>query len=647
MSYFPSIRKIAVTGFAVLALSGLAQFFVAPTACAQGTSAPRLPTNLGFEEHDVKAAPVNWYAGGNGYEVIVDSIAPMTGKFSLRSKRLDPTPYDSNAGNFGVATSSYPISAVAGRKLRLTGYIRSENINKGYAGFWMRVDGPCGSVAFDNMKTRGARGTTPWTRYEIELPVDSGAKGVVLGMLHPGDGSAWFDSLTIEVVGAPMSRTVPAPKEIVPLADDATRLLSDAELSLPPDACTIPENPTYTNWVLANAHPVRSLHATDFSDLQFLKPILKGKRIIALGESSHGVAEFDMAKVRLIKYMHEELGYDVIAFESSTYECERAQFNAKTLSAVQLMRACIFGVWHTEEVLPLFTYIKETHNTAHPLILAGFDEQTSAPTANTRPDLFRSLIDPIDSAYANEVYWQDKSMLSTMQSPNSEKTMLGMRERLVAFYDTLANFLDKNRKRIEASRPEDPNIAIIARQAAISMKVLVRQISAGMSPEGTDFRDRGMADNLDFLLNELYPKKSMILWAHNFHLQYRQTIDPSVKTAPRTMGTWVVDRHRSELYTLGLFMYRGSAAQNNRVVYPIARMKSGSLESILHAAPWRYSLVDFSKAKREPGSEWMWSTLTAMSWGMNPENMTPRGEYDGVLFIDTTHPPKYVNFNVP
>jgi erythromycin esterase-like protein len=35
-----------------------------------------------------------------------------------------------------------------------------------------------------------------------------------------------------------------------------------------------------------------------------LGPILGGRQIVELGESSDGVAEFCQAKVRLIKYLH-------------------------------------------------------------------------------------------------------------------------------------------------------------------------------------------------------------------------------------------------------------------------------------------------------------------------------------------------------
>src|SRR5476649_1929687 len=167
------------------------------------------PTNLGFETHDASGHAVGWAARGSGFEVVVDSVAPFAGRFSLRTRWVDAAPYVQASAKFAVASQALPVALAVGRKLHLTGYIRTDNISVGFAGFWMRVDAlDSRTIAFDNMSERGPRGTTPWTRYDIELPVDSGAANILVGVLHPGDGTAWYDSLTIDVVGDPMPRTV-------------------------------------------------------------------------------------------------------------------------------------------------------------------------------------------------------------------------------------------------------------------------------------------------------------------------------------------------------------------------------------------------------------------------------------------------------
>ncbi|MGB6689492.1 MAG: erythromycin esterase family protein [Terracidiphilus sp.] len=110
------------------------------------------------------------------------------------------------SASFGVATATFPLAAAAGHHIRFSGYIKTENITYGYAGLWWRVDGDAGkTLAFDNMRGRGAKGTTSWTPYEISLDVPADARKIVFGVLHPGNGTAWFDSLAVEVDGAPYS----------------------------------------------------------------------------------------------------------------------------------------------------------------------------------------------------------------------------------------------------------------------------------------------------------------------------------------------------------------------------------------------------------------------------------------------------------
>ncbi|MFD2878067.1 erythromycin esterase family protein [Paenibacillus rhizoplanae] len=114
-----------------------------------------------------------------------------------------------------------------------------------------------------------------------------------------------------------------------------------------------------------------------YSDLAFLQPILADKRIVSLGEASHGAAEYNSVKVRLIKYLHEKLGYNVIAFESNLADAAAAYTQVQELKPQELMENSIYGVWQVEENLPLFEYIAEQSRTDHPLMLTGFDSQAA------------------------------------------------------------------------------------------------------------------------------------------------------------------------------------------------------------------------------------------------------------------------------
>jgi erythromycin esterase len=611
----------------------LAGLFVLTVSLASASRAQQ-PRNLGFEVADPRGLPLGWQVIASGYETVLDGTAPFAGRFSLRTRWVDTTRAP-DPTRVAATIGEVALGVPAGARIRFSAYIRTENVNSGAArllGFVRDAqDRPIVNV---NGTISPARGTTPWTRYEVIIPVDSANRRVVFGVQHVGDGTAWFDSLSLEIVGGSrlpdVQEMIAAPRP----AEDLSRLLSDAELALPPDNPRLAENPAYASWVRANAHPVRSLGANDFSDLRFLAPLLEKKRIVQLGESSHGAAEFSMAKVRLIKYLHEELGYDVMAFESGIYECDHAQRYIARLSAEQLMRQCIFGVWWVDEALPLFEYIKETQKTPRPLRLAGFDMQVmgGSGASRTRPEMFRLLIAPVDSSYARRVYEVDADFAYNF----SPRYAAANERRLVPFYDSLAKFLGANAVAMRRSAGADSELVGLARQVALSMVVETRHVGAPAGQARMDPRDSAMADNLDFLLNARYPGKKVMVWAHNYHIQHREGTQ-----APLSMGRFVAQRHRAELYTIGLFMYRGVSAGNDRSPMVVAQSSAGNLESILHQAPWKYSFVDFSRATREPGSEWMWQPITGLSWGINPERFVPRDEYDGVLFIDRVHPPRY------
>jgi erythromycin esterase-like protein len=109
------------------------------------------------------------------------------------------------SGTFGVTTFRFPVEQARGKRVRFSGFIRTEDLSSGWAGLWWRVDGDEGgehkTLAFDNMARRGPRGTTEWTEYTVELDVSEEAVNINFGVLMPGNGKAWFDGLRVELDG--------------------------------------------------------------------------------------------------------------------------------------------------------------------------------------------------------------------------------------------------------------------------------------------------------------------------------------------------------------------------------------------------------------------------------------------------------------
>ena len=423
------------------------------------------------------------------------------------------------------------------------------------------------------------------------------------------------------------------------LSKQAERLLTDEELLTEADGLASPVDPATAAWVRQNSYPLRSLTADNYQDLQFLKPLLEGKRIVQLGESGHGVAEFNLTKVRLTKFLHQEMGFDVIAFESSFYECYRADREIEGQPTGSVVRNCLFAIWHTREVLPLFDYIRETKKGSRPLILAGFDVQQRGWGKHGRAQFLRDTVAKADLAYANIVYELDKEFeTKTAEGAGSFNAYIKAEgARLAAAYDKLGNFLQSAAK-LKGKPTRDLKSLIIARQTALSLAQFIRH---RMSPNRlkSEIRDKGMADNLEFFLDELYPDKQIVVWAHNEHIRHKN--EANVANPMRRMGSWLMEKHREKLYTIGFYAYRGRMANNSRTVYEVVRGKEGGLESILYQTRKKYIFVDFSKQKRSSGTEWMFTAIPTLNLGTNEEVLVPRDQYDGVVFIDTVNPPRY------
>jgi len=397
----------------------------------------------------------------------------------------------------------------------------------------------------------------------------------------------------------------------------------------------------WKKWIKKNHYEIHSLEAndTEFSDLRFLKNLIGSRRLVQLGESSHGVSEFNKAKVRLIKFLHEKMGFNVIAFESGLYECFITNENGDSLSDLKMMKNSIFGVWHCSETLELFKYIKETRNTSQPLILAGFDIQLSTLAGiQGRPQMFQSIISKIDPVYADKVMAQDTEFID--KTYKDRDWIVKEKENIIAFYTQLTQWFDSRMADLIRFYPDNPRLLFVLRQSAWSMPLYTEEIVELENHKiAYNIRDKGMADNIGFLLNTLYPNEKIINWAHNYHVMHGVSeFDSGVDN----MGYWISQRHRSDLYTIGLVMYEGKNALNNREIIDLKPAPDDSLEAIMYYTGKNFSFVNLLNQHITSENSWMTEKIYCEEWGQYNYKVTPQKQYDGIFFVKTVNPPNYL-----
>jgi len=87
-----------------------------------------------------------------------------------------------------------------GKKIKMTGYIKPENVTD-WSGMWLRIDDrERNSLAFDNMQDRPVTGTSDWVKCEIVVDVPKESIAINYGALISKTGKIWFDDVSFEIL---------------------------------------------------------------------------------------------------------------------------------------------------------------------------------------------------------------------------------------------------------------------------------------------------------------------------------------------------------------------------------------------------------------------------------------------------------------
>ena len=263
-----------------------------------------------------------------------------------------------------------------GARITVTAQVKGKALQNSWLKFYF-LD-KTGEGVNEDVDMKMLRGTFDWQEVSAEFTVPEKAVKAELRFYFFLGGEGWLDAVVVAPKGT-ITKTKEEPRK--PL-DPATR-----------------------RWLDGNAVKVATLDlAAPLDDLGPLKEILADARIVQLGEPTHGDGAAFEAKARLARFLHEEMGFEVLAFESGLYECDRANALLKSgKDGSAALDASVFGIWRVSQVRPLFDYMAKEAKGAKPLSLAGFDCRASGGLAGGLLEAVASFLEPAGGAAKAEL----------------------------------------------------------------------------------------------------------------------------------------------------------------------------------------------------------------------------------------------------
>lgn len=296
--------------------------------------------------------------------------------------------------------------------------------------------------------------------------------------------------------------------------------------------------------------PINPLAWTD-EDLVWLDPIA-GKLAIALGEATHGSAEFFKAKHRIFKYLVENHDYKIFAFEAdfgeSLYINEAVQ-NGRAGDIEDLMKAKMhFWTWKTREVQALLEWMcnyNQGKSDAEKVQYMGVDCQFNTH----HPDMIEEFLEgkglPFE-AFADSLMNRAKTDTETNFEgylPASFETYL---DNLDALNDSLTAYKD-----IIIASSSEKEFELHARILRLTEQVSEVRYAIRSQQSSTNYRDKYMAENIAWL-SEYFEGEKIVVWAHNWHIsdyEYGST---------GSMGNYLSYKLGNDYATIGFLFSQGT-----------------------------------------------------------------------------------------
>lgn len=377
-----------------------------------------------------------------------------------------------------------------------------------------------------------------------------------------------------------------------------------------------------------NAQEIQIDNNGDILRLSSLNKALKNKRIVLLGEFTHGAKEINLVKNGVIKYLHEQLGYKVLLFESGVGELMSLELDRAENTPRQLLGMGLFGPWRTQEYLELMTYLKENET----LKVGGFDVQRSGQAFAKYLKECLKLANPEMNDEVLGVEDDFSDFNSYMRNNKMDDDMINQRDKLVHSYQQVYEKIAQSES-LKASKDIPPI------QVALILKTIenrVAYINYFMQfKKDNDYgkrwaaRDSIMASNIIWFAEHIYPNDKIIINAHNFHIaKYNEK--------ELVMGEVLFEKYPNDFYSIGIFGGEGVLANNSRKPEKLTPpTEINDIKRFVQNSPAENTFLSIPKTSKK-GGEWLEQEVIVNDSFLDlygGKTLVPAKCYDGLIFI--------------
>lgn len=369
-----------------------------------------------------------------------------------------------------------------------------------------------------------------------------------------------------------------------------------------------------------------------FESLSNLKESLKDVEIIALGENTHGLGEVFSAKTELVKFLHQELGFDLVLFESGYGDGALAWEQLNSLSAKEFTSVFSSNFYYnSEEIKNLVSYVKSQNRK---LKIQGFDCQ---PQQNYLIKRMTEIAQPLDSTLAKSVPIEMRSFNNLYQYENDRDTLsfINQRDRFIGFLDTYNSFLSKYSNELLNSGTTKNEMSALKKSNDIFIDTYSNiNIGEIMSwPVADNNRDKSLFETVKSFKEE-DPKTKIIIWAQNSHIENKAKPNYNVNW----MGHYLKKAFGNKYYSIGTIVYSGKNLSYNGT-FDFEHNDNKYLAYHLNQFQKEKYVLDLRKHNK---NDFTSKLLLGMENNGNTAVFVAKDRFDGLLFIKYSDIPKVI-----